>query len=95
MARVIKHCKTKKSRFWTAGFASRDNRQLKCSNKMTCKNQATEIAWNLGAANAGLWRDTHDNSNKKKVLDNVSKKVTGDTFVWKIIAGFNGKIDLS
>lgn len=73
--------KRKKSPFWTASYTSRDGRQLKKSTKTTDKNQATEIAIEFERlerrANAG----TLTSNQIKKVFNDVSEKVTGDTLI--------------
>ena len=78
MASLTKH---PKSQFWTACFTSRDGRQLKRSTKTTDKRQALHIAMELEAveqkAQAGILTTTQ----LRKVLNDVSEKVTGDTLI--------------
>ena len=73
MASVVKR---DNSRFWTACYTSRDGRQLKRSTKTTDRNQALEI---LERAERKAKQGTLTSSYLKKVLNDVSEKVTGDT----------------
>lgn len=78
MASIVKR---KRSRFWTACFTSRDGRQLKRSTKTTDKNQATEIAIELERVERRARQGTLTTTQIKKVLNDVSEKVTGDTLI--------------
>ena len=78
MASIVKR---KKSRFWTACFTSRDGRQLKRSTKTTDKNQATEIAIEFERVERRAMQGTLTTTQIKKVLNDVSEKVTGDTLI--------------
>lgn len=73
--------KRKKSRFWTACFTSRDGRQLKKSTKTTNKNQALEIAIELERVERRAAQGALTAAQIKKVLNDVSEKVTGDTLI--------------
>ena len=78
MASVVKR---KKSRFWTACYTSRDGRQLKKSTKTTDKNQATEIAIELERVERRAMQGTITTNQFKKVLNDVSEKINGDTLI--------------
>jgi integrase len=78
MASVIKR---KKSRFWTACFTSRDGRQLKKSTKTTDKNQAIQIAIEFERVERRAMQGTLTINQIKKVLNDVSEKITGDTLI--------------
>ena len=78
MASVVKR---KNSRFWTACFTSRDGRQLKRSTKTTDKNQAIEIAIELERVERRARQGELTATQLKKVLNEVSEKVTGDTLI--------------
>lgn len=78
MASIVKRTESK---YWTACFTSRDGRQLKRSTKSTDKRQALNIALELEEvekkAKAGVLTTTQ----LRKVLNDVSEKVTGDTLI--------------
>jgi len=78
MASIVKR---KKSRFWTACYTSRDGRQLKRSTKTTDKNQATEIAIEFERVERRAMQGSLTTTQIKKVLNDVSEKVTGDTLI--------------
>src|SRR5436190_7435157 len=78
MASVVKR---EKSRFWTACFTSRDGRQLKRSTKTTDRNQALEIAIELERVERQANQGTLTTNQLKKVLNDVSEKVTGDSLI--------------
>ncbi|HEV2436933.1 MAG TPA: tyrosine-type recombinase/integrase [Verrucomicrobiae bacterium] len=78
MASVVKR---KNSRFWTACYTSRDGRQLKKSTKTTDKNQATEIAIELERVERRAMQGTITTNQFKKVLNDVSVKINGDTLI--------------
>ena len=78
MASVVKR---KNSRFWTACYTSRDGRQLKKSTKTTDKNQATEIAIELERVERHAMQGTITTNQFKKVLNDVSVKINGDTLI--------------
>ncbi len=78
MASIVRR---EKSRFWTACFTSRDGRQLKRSTKTEDKNQATEIAIEFERVERRAMQGTLTTAQIKKVLNDVSEKVTGDTLI--------------
>jgi len=78
MASVVRR---KNSRYWTACFTSRDGRQLKRSTKTTDKNQATEIAIEFERVERRAKQGALTSAQIKKVLNDVSEKVTGDTLI--------------
>ncbi len=78
MASVVKR---KNSKFWTACYTSRDGRQLKVSTKTTDKNQAIEIAINFERVERQAKQGSLTSAQIKKVLNDVSEKVTGDTLI--------------
>lgn len=78
MASVVRRSK---SRFWTACYTSRDGRQLKRSTKTTDKNQATEIAIEFERVERRAMQGSLTSTQIKKVLNDVSEKVTGDTLI--------------
>ena len=78
MASVVKR---KKSKFWTACYTSHDGRQLKRSTKSTDKNQALEIAINFERVEKQAKQGAITSAQIKKVLNDVSEKVTGDTLI--------------
>ena len=73
--------KRKNSRFWTACYTSRDGRQLKKSTKTTDKSQATEIAIEYERLERRAMQGTLTSNQIKKVFNDVSEKVTGDSLV--------------
>lgn len=73
--------KRKNSRFWTACFTSRDGRQLKKSTKTTEKSQATEIAIEFERIERRAMQGTLTTTQIKKVLNDVSEKINGDTLI--------------
>jgi integrase len=78
MASIVKR---ENSRFWTACFTSRDGRQLKKSTKTTDKNQALEIAIEFERIERRAMQGTLTTNQIKKVLNDVSEKITGDTLI--------------
>ena len=78
MASVVRR---KKSRFWTACYTSRDGRQLKKSTKTTDKNQAVQIAIEFERVERRANQGTLTTNQIKKVLNDVSEKITGDTLI--------------
>lgn len=78
MASVVRR---KNSRFWTACYTSRDGRQLKRSTKTVDKNQATEIAIEFERIERRAKQGSLTSAQIKKVLNDVSEKVTGDTLI--------------
>jgi len=78
MASVVKRTN---SPYWTACFTSRDGRQLKKSTKTTDKNQAMEIAIEFERVERRANQGTLTTNQIKKVLNDVSEKVTGDTLI--------------
>jgi integrase len=73
--------KRENSRFWTASYTSRDGRQLKKSTKTTDKNQATEIAIEFERIERRAMAGTLTSNQIKKICNDVSQKVTGDTII--------------
>jgi integrase len=71
--------KRKKSQYWTACYTSRDGRQLKRSTKSTDKNKATEIAIEFERIERRAKEGSITSAQIKKVLNDVSERVTGDT----------------
>ena len=78
MASVAKRTK---SRFWTACFTDREGRQLKRSTKSTDRSQALEIALELERVERQARQGVLTTTQLKKVLNDVSEKVTGDTLI--------------
>ena len=78
MASVVKR---KESKFWTACYTSHDGRQLKRSTKSTDKNQAIEIAINFERVERQAKQGSLTSAQIKKVFNDVSEKVTGDTLI--------------
>jgi integrase len=78
MASVVKR---KKSKFWTACYTSRDGRQLKRSTKSTDKNQAVGIAVEFERLERQAKQGVATSAQIKKVFNEVSEKVTGDTLM--------------
>jgi hypothetical protein len=76
MASVTKH---PKSRFWTACFSGRDGRQMKRSAKTTDRNAALEIALELERVERQAKAGALTTNQLRKVLNDVSEKVNGDT----------------
>ncbi|HZM02199.1 MAG TPA: site-specific integrase [Candidatus Saccharimonadales bacterium] len=76
MASVTKH---PKSQFWTACFSGRDGRQMKRSAKTTDRNAALEIALELERVERQARAGTVTTNQLRKVLNDVSVKVNGDT----------------
>jgi hypothetical protein len=68
----------KNSRFLAACFTSRDRSQLKRSTKTEDKNQAMEIAIEFERAERRAAQGALTTTQRKKVLNDVSEKVTGD-----------------
>jgi hypothetical protein len=78
MASVVRR---KNSKFWTACYTARDGRQLKRSTKTTDKNQAMEIAIEFERVERKAKSGDITTAQIKKVLNDVSEKVTGDTII--------------
>ena len=78
MASIVKR---EKSRFWTACYTDRDGRQLKRSTKTTDRNKATEIAIELERVERQAKQGVLTTTQLRKVLNDVSEKVTGDTMI--------------
>ena len=78
MASVVKR---ERSRFWTACYTDRDGRQLKRSTKTTNRSQAMEIALELERVEQKARQGLLTTIQLKKVLNDVSEKVTGDTLI--------------
>ena len=78
MASVVKR---ERSRFWSACFTDRDGRQLKRSTKTTDRRQALEIALELERVEQKARQGVLTTIQLKKVLNDVSEKVTGDTLI--------------
>ena len=78
MASVVRR---DRSRFWTACFTDRDGRQLKRSTKSTDRRQSLEIALELERVEQQARRGVLTTTQLKKVLNDVSEKVTGDTVI--------------
>jgi len=78
MASIVKR---KKSRFWTACYTSRDGRQLKKSTKTTDKNQAIEIAIGYERLERRASAGALISNQIKKVSNDLSKQVTGDSII--------------
>ena len=85
MASIVKRTK---SRFWTACFTDRDGRQLKRSTKTIDRNQALEIAVELERVEQQARRGVLTTTQLKKVLNDVSEKVTGDTMTSPSVEGY-------
>jgi integrase len=78
MASIVKRTK---SQFWTACFTSRDGRQLKRSTKTTDKRHALQIAMELEEVEKKAQAGVLTTTQLRKVLNDVSEKVTGDTLI--------------
>lgn len=78
MASVVKR---ERSPFWTACFTDREGRQLKRSTKTTERRQALEIALELERVEHQARQGALTTAQLKKVLNDVSEKVTGDTLI--------------
>jgi integrase len=78
MASVVKR---ERSRFWTACFTDRDGRQLKRSTKTVNRRQALEIALELERVEHKARHGLLTTLQLKKVLNDVSEKITGDTLI--------------
>jgi integrase len=78
MASIVKR---KESKYWTACFTSRDGRQLKRSTKSTDRKQALQIALELEAVEKRAQAGSLTTTQLRKVLNDVSEKVTGDTLL--------------
>jgi integrase len=78
MASIVKR---ERSRFYTACFTSRDGRQLKRSTKSTDKRQALQIAMELEAVERKAQAGSLTTTQLRKVLNDVSEKITGDTLL--------------
>jgi integrase len=78
MASIVKR---EKSRFYTACFTSRDGRQLKRSTKTTDRRQALQIAMELEGVERQAQAGSLTTTQLRKVLNDVSEKVTGDTLL--------------
>jgi len=73
--------KRKKSRFWTACYTDRDGRQLKRSSKTTDRNQALQLAIEWEEVERKARQGVLTTTQLKKVLNDVSEKITGDSLV--------------
>ena len=73
--------KREKSKYWIACFTNRDDRQLKRSTKTTDRNQAMQIAAELERVETQARQGNLTSMQLRKVLNEVSEKVTGDTLV--------------
>jgi Na+-transporting methylmalonyl-CoA/oxaloacetate decarboxylase gamma subunit len=71
----------KNPRFWPACITSRDGRQLKRSTKTEDKNRATEIAIEFERVEQRAKPGALTTAQIKKVLNDVSEKVAGDTLI--------------
>ena len=78
MACVLKR---KKSRYFIACYTDRDGRQLKKSTKTTDRNKALEIALELEKIEKQAKQGLLIATQLTKVLDDVSKRVTGDSLI--------------
>jgi integrase len=78
MASIVKRTE---SQYWTACFTSRDGRQLKRSTKTTDRRQALQIALELEAVEKRAQAGALTTTQLRKVLNDVSEKVTGDTLL--------------
>jgi len=76
MANILKR---KESPFWMACFTSRDGRQLKKSTKTTDRGQAMQIALGLEGVEKKARAGSLTTMQLRKVLSEVSEKVTGDS----------------
>ena len=75
MASLTKH---PKSRFWTACYTDHDGRQRKRSTKTTDRKKAIQIAVELERVEQEARRGTVTAIQLRKILSDVSEKVTGD-----------------
>jgi integrase len=73
--------KREKSKYWIASYTDRNGRQLKKSTKTTDKNQATEIAIEFERLERRALAGTLTSNQIKKVFNDVTQKVTGDTLI--------------
>lgn len=78
MASVVRR---KNSKFWTACYTARDGRQLKRSTKTTDKRQAERIAIEFEDVEHKAKQGDITTAQIRKVLNDVSEKVTGDTII--------------
>ncbi|HEY3863049.1 MAG TPA: site-specific integrase [Verrucomicrobiae bacterium] len=78
MASLTKH---PKSQYWSACFAGRDGRQMKRSTKTTDRAQALQIALELEAVERKAQAGSLTTTQLRKVLNDVSEKVNGDTLL--------------
>lgn len=85
MASIVKR---EKSRFWIACFTNRDGRQLKRSTKSTDRRQALQIALELERVEDQARDGVLTTAQLKKVLNDVSERVTGDTLIAPTTAAY-------
>src|SRR5580698_5703421 len=78
MASIVKR---KESQYWPACFTSRDGRHLKRSTKTTDRTQARQIAMELEAVEKRAQAGSLTTTQLRKVFNDVSEKVTGDTIL--------------
>ena len=78
MASIVRR---ERSKYWTACFTDRDGRQLKRSTKTTDKREAMEIAIELERVEQKARQGVLTTTQLKKVLNDVSEKITGDTLI--------------
>lgn len=78
MASIVRRARSK---YWTACFTDRDGRQLKRSTKTTHKREAMEIAIELERVEQKARQGVLTTTQLKKVLNDVSEKITGDTLI--------------
>ena len=76
MASLFKH---PKSRFWSACYTDRHGRQLKRSTKSVDKAHAMRIALELEAVEKQAAAGTVTTTQLRKVLNDVSERITGDS----------------
>jgi integrase len=76
MANILKR---KESPFWVACYTNRDGRQLKKSTKTRDRGQAMQIALELEAVENRVRAGSLTTTQLRKVLSDVSEKITGDT----------------
>lgn len=78
MASVVKR---ENSRFWTACFTSRDGRQLKKSTKSTDRRESLAMALEFERVERQAQAGGLTTTQIKKVLNDMSEKVTGDSLL--------------
>jgi integrase len=85
MASIVRR---EKSKYFTACFTNREGRQLKRSTKTTDKKQAMQIAIELERVEHQARQGNLTSAQLRKVLNDVSEKVTGDTLVAPTVAAY-------